>query len=245
MLFGEREDESEELEKLEEIPADNSQHISVDTIFASSIEKVNKNENDLRNSFRKQIISTSSGIASKETNGIHRAVAEATEALTEIKDIRGELNMIRSVVRTQQRVWDQLFNRSSGRDENPENPQNINSWKSTDPSYVLSRIQSLLEFAEETERNVESVLDLRMNQLNLNEAENSRKQGETIMVFTVVTVIFVPLSFLTSLFALNISVFPHAGDNVLYQPGLVFGSLCKCLYKAQTDEVIRPNPALN
>ncbi|KAJ8130140.1 hypothetical protein O1611_g3492 [Lasiodiplodia mahajangana] len=212
--------------------------VPVYTIFASSIEEVNQKENDLRDSFRERMKTASTGDAAEAEN-IHAAVVDATNALAEIKDIRGELTMIRSVVRTQQRVWDQLFNRPAENGGNPDNVQNSSSWKSTDPDYVLGRTQTLLEFAHETEKNVESVLELRMNQLSLNEAENSRKlaenagkqaeqarkQGQTVLVFTVVTVIFTPLSFLTSLFALNISTFPHSGEMVVYQPGWVAGIL--------------------
>ncbi|KAI0101304.1 hypothetical protein GGR51DRAFT_530171 [Nemania sp. FL0031] len=198
---------------------------SVHMIYANSIEDVNTTESELRQSFRDRIGDTSGGIATEETHKIHTAVAKATEALTEIKDIRGELNMIRSVVQTQQRVWDQLFGQPAGYDERVDSTQYRISWKSTDPDYVLGRIQTLLEFAQETEKSVESVLGLRMNQLSLNEAEIARIQGRTVMVFTVVTVIFAPISFLTSLFALNISIFPHSGGNVLYQPKWIFAIL--------------------
>ncbi|KAI1388674.1 uncharacterized protein F4822DRAFT_403525 [Hypoxylon trugodes] len=198
-----------------------SESYLVDEIFASSIERVSKQESDLRKKFRDQI----GDVPIEGEDEIHKDVSKATELLTEIQDIRGELKMIRSVVRTQQRVWNQLSNQPTGYSEDSDGKQNDNSGKGTDPSYVLDRIQGLLEFAEEVEKNVESVLELRMNHLNLHEAENTRKQGETLMVFTVVTIIFTPLSFVTSLFAVNISVFPHSGDNVLFPPGLVFGIL--------------------
>ncbi|KAI1122423.1 hypothetical protein F5Y10DRAFT_75774 [Nemania abortiva] len=210
-------------EELNLCKTQNSDSVSVYTIFATSIEKVNKIENKLRQTFQEQISGISSEHTSDVAENIRNAVTRANKALTAIKDIRGELNMIKSVVQSQQRVWDQLCS---------NNTQNSSSWKSTDPNYVLSRIQTQLDFAQETEKNVESVLQLHMNQLSLNEAETSRKlaenagiQAQTVLVFTVVTVIFAPISFLTSLFALNISIFPHSGDMVLYQPVWVFGIL--------------------
>ncbi|KAI1776263.1 hypothetical protein F4818DRAFT_440629 [Hypoxylon cercidicola] len=62
-----------------------------------------------------------------------------------------------------------------------------------------------------------------MNQLNLYEAEESRRQSQTLMVFTIVTVIFLPLSFLSSFFALNVTTFPHSGDNLSYELGWILG----------------------
>ncbi|KAF2971446.1 hypothetical protein GQX73_g2087 [Xylaria multiplex] len=205
------------------------ERVSIDTMFTSSIEEVSRTESSLRSKFQKHILSAPSKPASDESQDIHEAISVATGALTEIKDIRGELKMIRSVVRTQQRVWNQMLGQSVGYGQDYDDKEKFNSRKSTDPKYVLDKIESLLEFAEETEKNVTSVLELHMNQLSLHEAETSRKQREALMVFTVVTVIFTPLSFVTSLFALNISVFPHMGDNVRYEPGWIFGILGKRL----------------
>ncbi|OMP84411.1 hypothetical protein BK809_0000192 [Diplodia seriata] len=146
--------------------------------------------------------------------------------LDDIKDIRDELNIISSVVQEQKPVWSQLFNQPRGssiRDDGYESRQ----WSNTNPSYVLKRVDDLLQEARETERNIISVLELQMNQLNVVEAEDSRKQGRILMGFTVVTVLFLPLSFLASLFALNVSTFPHSGDEVQYQPGWIFGIMCK------------------
>ncbi|KAI0441635.1 hypothetical protein F4803DRAFT_551888 [Xylaria telfairii] len=205
-------------------PPQEFERVSVDAMFSSSIEEVSRTESILRSKFKQHISPKSDKPSSFESQDIYEAISELTGALTEIKDIRGELKMIRSVVRTQQRVWNQLLSQPMGHDQDDDNKK-FNSWKSTDPKYVLDKIESLLEFAEETEKNVTSVLELHMNQLSIHEAETSRIQGETLMVFTIVTVIFTPLSFATSLFALNISAFPHSGDNVSYQPGWIFGIL--------------------
>lgn len=41
---------------------------------------------------------------------------------------------------------------------------------------------------------IESILDLKMNQLSLLQAEEAGRQGTTLMVFTTVTVLFVSFS---------------------------------------------------
>ncbi|KAI0138928.1 hypothetical protein F4776DRAFT_42940 [Hypoxylon sp. NC0597] len=102
--------------------------------------------------------------------------------------------------------------------------------RNTDPDYVLNRIKDLLRYAEETEKDTSSILGLRMNQLGLHEAAESRRQGRILMAFTIVTIIFLPLSFLSSLFALNVATFPHLGDDLFYQPGWIFGILCNWDY---------------
>ncbi|KAH7364586.1 hypothetical protein BKA65DRAFT_141147 [Rhexocercosporidium sp. MPI-PUGE-AT-0058] len=48
------------------------------------------------------------------------------------------------------------------------------------------------------------------------QAQESIRQGRTLMVFTIVTIFFLPASFLASLFALDIAVFPHAGDSLAW-----------------------------
>jgi hypothetical protein len=59
-------------------------------------------------------------------------------------------------------------------------------------------------------------LDLKQKHANAFEARFARdqaaltaRQGQTIMVFTIVTIIFLPLSFIAAVFAINIDEFPH------------------------------------
>ncbi|OMP88806.1 Ankyrin-2 [Diplodia seriata] len=69
--------------------------------------------------------------------------------------------------------------------------------------------------------NIEHLLDLKQKQANLWEARSSRegaeeaaKQGKTILVFTIITIIFLPLSFMSSFFSLGVSIFPKEdGEN--------------------------------
>jgi Mg2+ and Co2+ transporter CorA len=100
------------------------------------------------------------------------------------------------------------------------------------------------------------LLDLKQKNANISEAVESRKQavqtriqaeettkqGRTIMVFTIVTIIFVsttrsslinllttlqlPMSFLTSFFALNVDSFPHQDGNLSYPGSWVFSRIC-------------------
>ncbi|KAI1768625.1 hypothetical protein GGR53DRAFT_383781 [Hypoxylon sp. FL1150] len=206
------------------------QRASVYEIFAGSIEKNNEDERALRDDFKKQMVenqgTSEDTDAARKTRYFHDSIVQALDILTDIKDIRDELNIMTSIVETQGTVWSQLFGLPNERREFSEFRQETKQmypWMNTDPDYVLGRINNLLRYAEETQKNIESILDLRMNQLSLYEAEESRRQGQNLMVFTIVTVIFLPLSFLSSLFALNVATYPHSGDNLLYQPGWIFG----------------------
>ncbi|KAI0456711.1 hypothetical protein F5B21DRAFT_122673 [Xylaria acuta] len=202
---------------------------SLHSIFLSSIERVNSKEGELRRKFKQEMHNQDDGKKIKGERTLHRSVTETIELLSEIKDIEQELNIISSVILIQKNVWDQLTNRPgepnklSGVSQDNESK----NWaRGTEPAqYVLRRISDLLRFAEETQKNIESILDLKMNQLSLLQAEEAGRQGSILMVFTTVTVVFTPLSFLSALFALNISIFPHSGTDLLYQPGWLFGIL--------------------
>ena len=71
------------------------------------------------------------------------------------------------------------------------------------------------EHAKEIYDALNHLLDLKQKQANAWEARFAReggeevaKQGMTILVFTIVTIIFLPLSFLASFFALNVAQYP-------------------------------------
>ncbi|KAI3322804.1 hypothetical protein HD806DRAFT_544816 [Xylariaceae sp. AK1471] len=202
---------------------------SLHDMFLSSIERVNSEEDKLRRKFKQEMHSQDEGEKVDGEKNLHRSVTETIELLSEIKDIQQELNIISSVIVIQRNVWDQLTNRSQEPDKlasASHNNESMNWAGGTEPAqYVLRRISDLLRFAEETQKNVESILDLKMNQLSLLQAEEAGRQGTTLMVFTTVTVLFTPLSFLSALFALNISIFPHSGTDLLYEPGWLFGIL--------------------
>ncbi|KAI1410487.1 hypothetical protein F5Y13DRAFT_202282 [Hypoxylon sp. FL1857] len=215
--------------------APTSERVSVYEMFADSIEKNNAEEKRLRDEL-KNLVGESSlrdrgslkKITPQGVEALSHVVAKAQNIITDIKDIRDELNIIASVVQTQKVVLSQLLNPTNEDGQFMEASQDLKqmfSSRNTDPDYVLNRIKDLLRYAEETEKDTASILNLRMNQLGLHEAAESRRQGQTLMAFTIVTSIFLPLSFLSSLFALNVATFPHSGDNLLYQPGWIFGIL--------------------
>ncbi|KAL2783079.1 hypothetical protein BJX66DRAFT_345275 [Aspergillus keveii] len=175
-----------------------------------------------------------------------------TELLKEVKDICDELNILKSLVEDQEVVWNQAMKILGG--------DYSNSFGNDKPLEVKREIMGMIHEAEVVQKAIDTLLDLKQKQANLTEAKFARqqahdtakqaqetaKQTDTIVVFTVVTIVFVGyhthlryqlaglrliaynvliqllLSFLTSLFALNISNFPHKGDDVAYQGEWIF-----------------------
>jgi hypothetical protein len=73
--------------------------------------------------------------------------------------------------------------------------------------------------AERIYKSITDLLDLKQKHANAFEARFARdqaagtaRQSQTIMVFTIVTIIFLPLSFIAALFTINIEEFPHKPD---------------------------------
>ncbi|KAJ5519168.1 hypothetical protein N7453_001590 [Penicillium expansum] len=143
-------------------------------------------------------------------------ITSETELLREVKDICNELNMLKSL------ALDQETNLEDGCNQDPTFTHNT-------PSEVKKEITEMVKEAEFVQKAIDMLLDLKQKQANIVEAEFSRKQSEntakqsdTIMAFTVL-----PASFLTSLLALDISDFPHVGGDVRFQGRMIFPIICQ------------------
>ncbi|THV52679.1 hypothetical protein BGAL_0072g00150 [Botrytis galanthina] len=124
------------------------------------------------------------------------SISEAANLLDEIKDILDELMILKTLLTQQQHVWKELVGPEPERDS------------ARGPTYTLHEIEEMIKMAE---------------RLQKSRAEDSSRQGKVLMAFTIVTVVFTPLSFLTSLFSLNITVFEHNSDgDTEYDPGWIF-----------------------
>ncbi|KAF4541117.1 Ankyrin repeat protein [Lasiodiplodia theobromae] len=158
-------------------------------------------------------------------------IMKESEQLKEIRNVLDEIKMIRSVLKDQLKVVGSLK-----RIVAPDFTQSEKKFsdvlvliRETDESFDVMEAH-----AKEVEKGLEHLLDLKQKQANLWEARSSRegaeeaaKQGRTILVFTVVTIIFLPLSFMASFFSLGISIFPKSdGENnfpIGWVSALLFG----------------------
>ncbi|KAF7857817.1 uncharacterized protein EAF02_011184 [Botrytis sinoallii] len=141
----------------------------------------------------------------------YHVISSETELLNMIRDIRDELHMLRSLAEDQEVVWKQAFASS-----------NLMHFKAYSPTNVKKDLDAMLSEADKTEGYINTLLDLRQAEFGRLQAYDSARQSNSIFVFTIMTIVFLPLSFLTSLFALNVSDFPHEGDNVQYKGWWIF-----------------------
>ncbi|KIW80447.1 hypothetical protein Z517_07063 [Fonsecaea pedrosoi CBS 271.37] len=159
--------------------------------------------------------------------------------LEEIKDIRDELNILRSICTDQDVVLKTLSKLATRRKYSKAKGVVAND-HILDYYRQRSNIETRIARIEKMQRDIRTaydamnhLLDLKQKDANILEAVEARKQaeattkqGRTIMVFTIVTIIFLPMSFLASIYALNVQSFPHdQSDNVSYPSEWIFSRI--------------------
>lgn len=167
-------------------------------------------------------------------------IGQETNLLSETKDIQDELNMLTSVYEDQMRVLpnfqDAIYD--VYRDQR-QGPIDIQRRFANEHRRIETRVKDLDRMDKQTQRIYSSVLDMldlkQKHAANTNvfearfareQAEGSARQNQTLMVFTIVTIIFLPLSFIAAFFTINIGEFQKSPDNTLslaYVSKWVFG----------------------
>ncbi|KAK5660329.1 hypothetical protein OQA88_12870 [Cercophora sp. LCS_1] len=158
-------------------------------------------------------------------------IVKELEALREVKDVLDEIGMIQAVLTDQITVLRRL--RSS--DETSIGFSMV-GWRVYDLVEVTLRsFQNMKDRAEAVERGMIRLLDLKQKQVNLWEARISRegaeetaRQGNTLLLFTIVTIIFLPLSFISAFFAIDVQQFPQDPDS--HETSWPLGYLCGLLF---------------
>ncbi|RSL46448.1 hypothetical protein CEP54_013846 [Fusarium duplospermum] len=161
---------------------------------------------------------TSDALSQVSTYGdIRVAIKKAERMYCEIKDIRDELNILKSAAQHQKTVEAGLDKGSL--DVDLAAAYIVNDLKEMDNSAerIQSAINTTLSLLQSENANLQATLSLRQSKLSNHLAELTREQGEeaerqgkVLMVFTIVTILFLPLSFLSSLFALDVASFQQA-----------------------------------
>lgn len=98
----------------------------------------------------------------------------------------------------------------------------------------MEDIKRMDQHLVELHASITNLLDLKHRYANLFEARFSRyqatdsvRQGQTIMVFTIVTIVFLPLSFIATLFSINISNFPQGSGG---EPSMSLGYVSQWVF---------------
>ncbi|KAI1986702.1 hypothetical protein LOZ53_004600 [Ophidiomyces ophidiicola] len=152
------------------------------------------------------------------------AICTAACLLHDVRGIRNELTIFRALVVQQKLAWDCLVSKGF-----------LKASDTDGPDYILRELDRMCGMTDNIKKSVLDILSLEQSSIGITEAmeaseqsEQAMKQGKTLMVFTIVTIVFTPMSFLTSLFALNTSAFPHDGHgNLFYHSSWIFPMICK------------------
>ncbi|GES66870.1 1-alkyl-2-acetylglycerophosphocholine esterase [Aspergillus terreus] len=132
-------------------------------------------------------------------------VQQTASLLTHVKDMRDELNMIKAIVSDQEAVQCGLYE------------------KDCSAAHIISDLEEMDRATQRVYEAVEATLTLEQNVIALTQSEETVQQGRILMAFTVATIIFLPMSFLVSLFAVDITAFPHNRSGELqYTSGWIF-----------------------
>ncbi|GAW25118.1 putative ankyrin repeat-containing domain [Rosellinia necatrix] len=150
-------------------------------------------------------------------------IQEERKLLHNINDIREEIAMMETVLFQQEEIWKEFTYNTwpqfwpdgeNGRFKSPFNHGNgdVEVWREISKpqsqfSKYRKRFQKLDEDAERVERHILVQLDLKQKHAALKETHTTTVMSASVVGFTVITVIFTPLSFLTSLFALPVDHF--------------------------------------
>lgn len=149
-------------------------------------------------------------------------IGAETDLLAETKDIRDELNMITKVLEDQRNVLPELELSIIDAYSKDHKFQAALKRRFRDMLKTIdTHIKDLERMDKQAERIYKSItdlLDLKQKHANAFEARFARdqaagtaRQSQVIMVFTVVTIVFLPLSFIAAFFSINVREFPQ-GD---------------------------------
>ncbi|KAJ3536507.1 hypothetical protein NM208_g5691 [Fusarium decemcellulare] len=226
---------------------------SIRQIFSDSINTIGRGEADLFNKFcngspqdkaqekMQEKEREQSQEKEQQLTELKEATEKAAKLLFKIKDVRDELNILKTIARSQQKVQFGM----AGKKLKPTCHTCHNLDNDLTAQYILGDLNELDKAAAQTQEALHTTITLQDSQIaNLqaeesveqsrlaniqanesakqsklayNQAEESKNlgelaadQGRIVLVFTLATVLFAPLSFFSSLFALDVETFLEA-----------------------------------
>ncbi|MCJ1244358.1 hypothetical protein MMC30_001556 [Trapelia coarctata] len=151
---------------------------------------------------------------------------EDTMAILELRDIHDELQSLRKLFDQQKETIIQMTDVYLRPEcvEHSKNGLTILREALDKLTEYIHQVDSMIKSAERTRKDFEKLLDLKQRQANVDEARLARYQADltsaqsrAVLVFTVFTVIFLPLTFFTGLFGMNINEWSGAATNVSWR----------------------------
>ncbi|TVY14162.1 hypothetical protein LARI1_G008637, partial [Lachnellula arida] len=182
--------------------------------YAAHLEKANKDREDSEDSSRAPIF------VDKLLD-----IGQETDLLAETKDIRDELNMMKKVFEDQQHVLPAVEASICDIYKDEQRSQQEVKKRFADQLKIVGMhikdIDRMDKQAQRINEGIIDMLDLKQKHANAFEARFARdqatstaRQSQTIMVFTIVTIVFLPMSFIAAFFTINIQEFPNGGNNL-------------------------------
>lgn len=151
---------------------------------------------------------------------------EDTMAILELRDIHDELQSLRKLFDLQKEtIWQMIHIYEHPECYNLSRNGRIILHEALDKLIdYIHQVDSMIGSAERTRNDFEKLLDLKQKQANVDEARLARYQADlasaqsrAVLVFTVFTVIFLPLTFFTGLFGMNINEWSSTPTNVSWR----------------------------
>ncbi|CAN9171483.1 unnamed protein product [Alternaria alternata] len=161
-----------------------------------------------------------------------------------ISDVRSELAMIQHVLEEQKHILTQFLKDCVPASEKQHLPDwaRIEASQGTIQQY-MRRVMKIDGDAERIEKSIQDMLNLKRTHASIKDAHSSLILSTAVIGFTVITIVFTPLAFLTALFALKIDGFEKlqiSGSDGIFHSGKIGGifgkqTLIVCTSMADKD----------
>lgn len=139
---------------------------------------------------------------------IPNSVNKEIELLYEVKDIHDELQLLHRIFESQREVLVD-FSNLFWHGQHAEAIRDARALFIEDSKIcsTMKRVNRLDEDTQRTHTSTDFLIQTKQAQSSLQEAEAAGKLNNYIMIFTIVTIVFTPLAWLTSLFATPLDIF--------------------------------------
>lgn len=192
-------------------------------MFQITIDEVTKGEKEVSARFRKASHDASAWLdnpGSPKPVSIQRnlleIVTESQDLLRKIREVDDELDILKTIFLQQKKVLSDMARHILSALERNEtssiNRKKVETmlWElGVRADNLVADVQYLKEQTDRITKSIKDVLDLKESFVNALQIADTSNQNQALMIFTIVTVIFSPLSFFTSFFALNVKEWPH------------------------------------
>jgi hypothetical protein len=144
-----------------------------------------------------------------------------------ISDVRSELAMIQHVLEQQEHILKQFLKdcAPASREQHIPGWERIKASQETIQEY-MRRVKKIDGDADRIEKSIQDMLNLKRTHASIRDAHNSLILSTAVIGFTVITIVFTPLAFLTALFALKIDGFEKlqiSGSDGVFHSGKIGG----------------------